>query len=362
MVIALLGDIAFLGRCSSQNNNIDFYFSELNDYLKKFDYVVGNLESPFSKEKHTFGAKSAYVCADPVDVQLLSKLHVNAVTLANNHMYDYGTEGVTLTKKLLETNNIAYFGIDGIDHKIEICGNKLSFTGFCCYSTNPLQTVPYGKNGVNEFNVQKATEKLIENSQNGFLNIFSIHAGVEHTNFPSIDTIKVARKLAKICPYIYYGHHPHVVQGIEEINNSLIAYSLGNFCFDDVYTSISTEPLVELSENNRSSIILEIKIENNRIISYKTTPIFIGKEKMTVGSSGISNEQLKEFSTALNIIDESSYNLMRNETLQAYYGKRRAQRDLSWVVKRIKLRYFKLFFTNRINAKKYVQCVKKYIN
>ena len=41
-------------------------------------------------------------------------------------------------------------------------------------------------------------------------------------------------------------HHPHVAQGIEMHKSSLIAYSLGNFCFDDVYTSVSKAPLVKL--------------------------------------------------------------------------------------------------------------------
>ena len=101
MKLALLGDVALFGCCTTPE-----YFKEISDYLSGFDYVVGNLETPFSKKKKTNGAKSAYICAEPSTVSILKQLHINAVTLANNHMFDYGEEGYELTKKLLEEAGI----------------------------------------------------------------------------------------------------------------------------------------------------------------------------------------------------------------------------------------------------------------
>lgn len=361
MKIAFLGDIAFFGKCSfNGNSNIKEYFLEVADYLEKLDYIIANLETPFSIIKKTYGAKSAYIYADPVDVNLIKLLHVDTVTLANNHLYDYGNEGALLTQKLLEVNGINFFGVNGKDFKLEKDGNKLAFLGFCCYSSNPLNAVPYGLEGVNEFNVEMVEKLMKMNAANGYLNVLAVHAGIEHINYPSLDTIKAARQLSNVAPYIYYGHHPHVVQGIEEKNGSLIAYSLGNFCFDDVFTSISKEPLVKLSKNNRSSIILEVEIENNKVKSYKTVPIYIGKDKIYLGK-GVTEDALKEYSDALNIRDENEYNIMRNKILYDYYGKRKAQRNLAWFLKRLRPRYVQLLFTNRNNAKKYAQCVKKHL-
>lgn len=361
MRIALLGDIAFFGRCSVAGNaDINKYFEEVAQHLKNFDYVVGNLETPFSVKKKTNGPKSAYICADPENVELLKKMHVDAVTLANNHMYDYGEEGCNITKQLLKDAGINYFGVNGKDLKIEKDGCKLAFSGFCCYSSNPLNTVPYGQEGVNEFNVAMVKEIMRKNAEEGYINVLAVHAGIEHVNFPSRDTIITARKFANISPYIYYGHHPHVAQGIEEYDGSLIAYSLGNFCFDDVYSSVSKEPLVKISENNRSSFILEIEIENNIIKSYLTTPIYIGTDRIIIGQ-GATVIDLKNYTKAILDMNEGDYENMRNTLISEYINGRKSLRNLMWVLKRLRPRYIKLIINAKKNAERYIYCVKQYL-
>lgn len=358
MKLALLGDIALFGRCSSKSNSdIESYFGDVSELLGNYDLVVGNLETPFSRKKRTSGAKSAYICADDVDVRLLTLLNIDALCLANNHMYDYGVEGVTLTKRLLELHKIDYFGLDGKDWRYQDGTNRIAFTGCCCYSTNPLRTVPYGKEGVNEFNVARVSEILSENSKDGFLNILSVHAGIEHVNYPSYDTIAAARKFADVAPYIYYGHHPHVAQAVESYRGSLIAYSLGNFCFDDVYSSVSgDEPLVKLTENNRSSFILEIEIVENQIVSYNTIPIYIGKDKLHVGR-GVQEDKLREYADAINRMSRLEYEQMRNKIIADRIAERASKRDIKWVIKRLRLRYVELLITNFINRRKYKACV-----
>ena len=361
MRIALLGDIALFGNISVKNNpSIGDYFSDVAYFLKKFDYVVGNLESPFSLAKKKKGAKSAYLCSDVEDVKVLKYLGVDAVTLANNHMFDYGKEGFETTKTVLNENGIAFFGTEGKQHKLIKDDNKIAFTGFCCYSTNPQQCVQNGNYGVNEYNLEKTKEILKENHKNGYLNIVAIHAGLEHVNYPSLDHIHAARQLARECTFIYYGHHPHVVQGVEKIDKSIIAYSLGNFCFDDVYASTSKKPILELSENNRSSYVLEIEIENNNILSYHTTPIYIGKDKIHVGK-GTTEDMLKKYSAPLNELSVIEYEKLRNNEITTYFGKRISQRNLIWYLKRIRLRYIRLYISNKQNLKKYKECVSKFI-
>ena len=229
MKLALLGDIAFFGKYSLPNNhNIIDNLSVLSEYLKGFDLVVGNLEVPFSEEMKTFGAKSAYICTCSENIKLLNVLGIDAVTLANNHMFDYGKEGYELTKKLLTENNIEWFGAEGKILKREFNDSKIAFSGFCCYSSNPLKCVNNGGYGVNAYNLKEVDNILKQNDLDGYLNIVSVHAGLEHINNPSKEHILAARKLARTVPYIYYGHHPHVIQGVEEYKGSLIAHSLGN--------------------------------------------------------------------------------------------------------------------------------------
>jgi poly-gamma-glutamate synthesis protein (capsule biosynthesis protein) len=110
MKIALIGDIGFFGKHSLRTNeNIYEYFEDVRKHLEQFDYVVGNLELPFLEKGKPFGAKSVNLKSVPENVKLLKHLNINVVTLANNHMFDFGQQGVDSTIELLEKNNISYW-------------------------------------------------------------------------------------------------------------------------------------------------------------------------------------------------------------------------------------------------------------
>lgn len=362
MKVALIGDVAFLGKASIRGNaNYRLYFGEVSHYLHSVDYVIGNLETPFSQKKVTYGAKSAFICADPIDAEILSYLSINAVTLANNHMFDFGKEAYELTKKILDNRNIKYFGVEGKEVKLNVFGNKIALSGFCCYSSNPQRNVPFGKYGINEYELQTVAYRIKSLSSEGYIPIIAVHAGKEHVNYPSSDTVLAARQLSQVAPFIFYGHHPHVVQGIENVNNSLLAYSIGNFCFDDIYQDNNKKPFVELTENNRSSIILEVEFEKNQIVGWKTIPIYIGKDKVYVGQ-GCSENKMNEYSSKLKNVGTLSYNDFRNAEINKYYAPRLANRNIKWVLKRLRPRYAYLLYTNYLNKKKYIRCITKQIN
>ena len=363
MKIALLGDIAFIGKYSSMNDpDISRSFGNIKNYLSQFDYIVGNLETPFSLYKKCYGAKSAFLCAAKEAVKALKFLHIDAVNLANNHIYDYGMEGLEFTRRLLEANGINYFGINGINLRKSIGNNKLAFEGFCCYSTNPQKLQKYGNYGINKYDLGGVKGRLVKNHKDGYLNIVSIHAGIEHVNYPSLDHVKASRLLADTCPYIYYGHHPHVIQGVETYNDSLIAHSLGNFCFDDVYTDTSTtKPLIELTENNRIGMVLELTIDNNQIIAWHEQGIYIGKDG-TIRLTEIG-DILKEYNEKLKHCENrfQDYESFRQQIINKRLSERKAQRNIIWVLKRLRPRYIRLVIDMKRNRKQYVDNVTKYL-
>ncbi len=362
MRIALLGDIALFGRLSYKNSkDLNYYFEDVARFLGTMDYVVGNLETPFSVKKKTSGAKSAYICSDIENIKILKSLHIKAVSLANNHMFDFGKEGYEVTKKVLSENGIDWFGTEGKEFTIEKDDCKVAFSGFCCYTSNPLRCVRYGEYGVNAYNLAKARKVLKTYDNQGYLNILAVHAGIEHVNYPSIEHIKAARLLSDVCSYVYYGHHPHVIQGVEEYNGSLIAHSLGNFCFDDVYSDTSSEPLIRLSENNRTGMILVLEVEGNRVVGWKEQLIYIPNEgKMTLidipGKLQVYNESVAHYEQ-----DIIAYNDQRDRIIRERLKERSAKRNLSWYFKRLRPRYVKILFNARRNNKLYYNNVLKYI-
>ena len=344
MRVALLGDIALFGCCSRPG-----YFNTIGDYLSSFDYVVGNLETPFSLKRKTFGAKSAYIYASPESSSILKQLNLSAVNLANNHMFDYGEEGYELTKKILAESGIEWFGTEGKELKVELDNNRIAFAGFCCYTTNPILCVKYGDYGVNAYNINKAREILQGFLLEGYLPIFSVHAGIEHVNYPSLEHILAARSLSTVGEFIYYGHHPHVIQGVEVFNGSLISHSLGNFCFDNIYTKASgNKPLIELSDNNRTGMILELTIESNAIVNWEERVIHIGEDSISLlKDSGLLSDYNVELQTCGNHMEQ--YNIMRNKIITEREDGRQAMRNLSWYVKRLKPRYLNMLLNSRRN-------------
>jgi poly-gamma-glutamate synthesis protein (capsule biosynthesis protein) len=351
MKIALLGDTALYGRYSVKNSGIYRYFSDAAEYLSGFDYVVANLETPFVESGKQKGAKSAYIAAHPANVDLIKFLGVRAVNLANNHIFDYGADGLNQTKEALASAEISYFGVDGIEIDLDSDAAQVSLLGFCSYNTNPLGMARGAKGSVNVFDTSAVRDRLLEKVRQGRLPVASVHSGVEHVHFPSLEDIAVARHLADSCNFVYYGHHPHVFQGYEERHGSLLAYSLGNFCFDDVYTSKSTEPVLRQSHSNKSGLILEIEVSDSRLASYRFTPTFLADERMEIGCDE-SLTLLRELSAGLT--DEREEYASRRERLIHEIARNwERRRDIAWYISRLNLSTARLVVDRAINRRRH---------
>ncbi|MGL1959352.1 MAG: CapA family protein [Colwellia sp.] len=355
MKVALIGDIGFFGKYSmSENANVKEYFALAAKHLSQFDYVIGNLELPLLNEGQSIGMKSAYLKSACENVSLLKYLNINVVTLANNHIFDFGYQGVDSTVKLLEKHDIHHFGFNGKD--LILADVKLALHGYCCYSTNP-----YGLNkGVNTLNLPQVEKKLKKYHKDGYLNLISVHAGLEHVNYPAYHDIQMAHQLRETCPYIYFGHHPHVLQGIELLERSLFAYSLGNFCFDDVYTEKSEQPLIKQTDNNKTSVIIELEITDGKLVSHSVTSLYMAEKQLEIGTIDI-DETIKKY-TALLSIDKKSYNKQRSKLLSKYINNRKSMRDFRWYIKRLNYQSIVILLRAKYNAWQHKRNVLRHIH
>ena len=357
MKLALLGDIGQFGRFSvNENDNLKEYFEDVSNLLSECDVVVGNLETPFSKNSKPYGAKSAHILSEPENVEILKFLNISHVNLANNHIFDFGYESYKLTQDTLSSAGIDYFGVEDKQCFVEKEGLKLAFHGYCSHNTNPQKITFSGNVGINGLDIDIVKKRMKSNHENGFFNILSIHSGQEHVNFPSIDDINMARAFSEVSPYVYYGHHPHVIQPVEKFNDSVIAYSLGNFCFSDVYTSKSEQPLIKLSENNKTGLILLIEMNNLGVVSHECVPIYMGVNKMEVGTKSTLKD-LNGFNSKLKLTEEL-YNIMRNNIINQYINSRRELRDFNWYLKRLNFGSIRQVINSKLNILKYQKHIK----
>lgn len=356
MKIALLGDIGLFGKFDvQQNKDLEYYFSDYRKQIADCDFVIGNLEVPFSKKFKEFKPKSAVLGTSPENIDTLKLLGVTHVNLANNHVGDFGKEGYELTKKVLKKAEIEFFGIEGIQSLIHYEDNKICLNGFCNMDTSPvyLYGVDNKKRGINIADVDIIEKALTKSHNEGYLNILAFHTGLEHVHLPGKEDILFCRYLAEKFNYILYGHHPHVVQGFEKHRNSNLFYSLGNFCFDDVYSKVgSTNLLVSMSEANKLGLIPILNIENNKVIEVELLWSYLGKEKMSF-IQATNNPLIDKIKSGLVGKSLSEIEKERCIALNKYQNQRKSLRNVKWYINRLNLRYAKLFLEINKNSRLY---------
>lgn len=354
MKIALLGDIAPFGRyCIAEHPEALEQLKSVSVYLSQFDFVIGNLETPFALNERPIGGKSATVKAHPDNVALLTALGVTHVSLANNHIGDFGHSAYERTKDILDKAGIGWFGTEGKQIDITHEGEKISLLGYCSFNTNPSPIVGKSAKGLNYLNVEEVLSVIKHNASNGYLSILAVHSGQEHVHMPSSHDVRFARGLASVADYIYYGHHPHVVQGHERVGGSAIFYSLGNFLFDDVYTPRDPEiPLITLSEANKTGVIGTIEIKNGKVVDSGVTPTYLGTLEVQVGNE-VPDFDMSVYDAHLTQAGTPIYDQARSTTIRAFIDGRRELRDFKWYLRRLNLNSVGIILKARKNARLY---------
>lgn len=358
MKIAFLGDIAFLGEFDkSQSDTAEEKLCWLRDKLAEFDCVIANLESPLTARKRSLVCKSMHLKADPCNVELLKYLNITAVSLANNHIADFGFKGMRDTISILERAGIEWFGAAKKSYEMRYGDNHLCFSGFCCYSANG--THYEGKEGIHLCTYEHLAEQLKRDEERGMLSVMSLHWGLEHTNFPAYEHVRMMNSLLEKHAAVVAGHHPHIVQGISKIGNSMVAYSLGNAVFDKC-VSINKKMTVELNEDNRKGFIWGVTIENNQIVGEERIGFYITRDGITAYDIG---EKLNDISAVItNISDRDEYEKRRRDQFNRVIASKFGVHDLRWLLNRLNYYAIGAKIAGSLRNRKYKKEMDRFIN
>lgn len=354
MKIALLGDIAPFGRyCLDLNQAVLSHFESLRSLLADHDLVVGNLETPFTLNERPYGWKSAHIKSHPINIRLLRYLGLTHVTLANNHIADFGPAAMMRTTSLLDEAEIEWFGLGGRQARIDRDGERIALHGVCSLNTNPSQLRAGSENELNLLDVDDVAQQMDQNMSEGFFNILAVHSGQEHVHMPSEEDIRFARALSDRFDYVYYGHHPHVLQGVEARGNSAIFYSLGNLIFDDVHTPRDTKgPLISLSDANKTGAVATVEIVDGKLHDWRLTPTYLAEDRMLVGPEVDDFDQARH-DTLLQDAGSAAYRSRRMEAITEFLSERKAKRDLQWYLRRLNINFAGMILAARRNARAY---------
>ena len=289
--LVVVGDIMlsrYVAQMINEYGDPGYAFRGVKWFLESGDIVFGNLENPITSGRE-IKVPEMVLRADPWVVSALYESGFNILSLANNHIYDFGAQGLLDTLDYLEKEAISYVGAGKnaaeayAPRFIEVNGVKLAFLAF----TDPalITHINFSQEGpsIGFLDSGKVVSSVSKAAENADFTVVYFHGGKEYASEPEETIINLAHLAIDSGADLVLGSHPHVVQKVEQYQGKFIFYSLGNFIFDQLW-----------SQETRESIIAKISISENRVEKIEFLPVFINDECFPVPLSGEKGQELTE--------------------------------------------------------------------
>ena len=238
----------------------EYFFQNVKSIFEADDLTIANNEGTFTesydREDKTFAFKAPASFAG-----IYSCSSVEAVNTANNHSHDYGEQSFQDTMDALDAEGIVHFGYDETA-VMDVKGVKVGLIGI--YELNDHLE----RKQQLEDNINKVKDEGAE------LVIVIFHWGNEKETVPDSNQTTLGRLAIDLGADLVCGHHPHVLQGVEEYRGKNIVYSLGNFCFggnsspSDMDTMIFQQTFTITNDGVQDDNVTNISDYNN----YQPTP------------------------------------------------------------------------------------------
>ena len=286
-----------------ENNSFNEIFGDVIKYTSQADYSIVNLEAPVVENN-----------ASPIDkcgpnlrctsnaVKAIKYAGFNMVTLANNHFYDFGDQGVIDTILTCEKENIDYVGggkniveASRILYK-DIKGLKFAFIN-CCEHEFSIATNETG--GSNPINPIKQFYAITEAKKQADKIIVIVHGGHEHYQLPSPRMKELYRFFIDAGADVVINHHQHCYSGYEIYNECPIFYGLGNFCFD-----------YKIKKDSIWNEGYAVMLSFNEKLEFELCPYIQGNDKPGVEFL-VKNEDIVKFKEKINSLN----NIINNDSL-----------------------------------------------
>lgn len=239
----------------------DCFSENLLETMQESDLVIMNNEFIYMEEGRSAAlpGKDYTFRAEPEAVELLEVFGVDAVTLANNHVYDYGETGLLDTMQYLSEAGIPYVGAGAdLDEASKILyyvanGRKIAIVA----ASQIEKTFQYTKEATETsagvfktLNPDKFLRVIEFADANSDYVIVVPHWGTEGTLYPDASQRMLAEQFVRAGADVIVGGHPHRLQGATYVESVPVAYSLGNFWFSDgtLYTTVAQVKIADDGE------------------------------------------------------------------------------------------------------------------
>lgn len=264
--VLFLGDAMF-DRSLRTKGERDGYKSILapsEGMLRSFDLLVFNLEGPITdapsvSEGSGIGTPENYTFTFAPAVADLLGTFETAVSLGNNHILNFGAEGVLSTREHLVRAGVSFFGAPGYpDEKtrvVDVAGERLALVAYNEFDGDDFQAT---------LNAVSAA------AAEGYPTIVYAHWGEEYKTTPSTWMRERASAFVRAGALLVVGAHPHVVIPAEYIAGVPVYYSLGNFVFDQYW-----------ERGVRCGLALEVLVSAGQVSVVREIPVSLRQDRTT---------------------------------------------------------------------------------
>ena len=220
--------------------NFGKMFEYIKPILKKYDLKYCNQESTIGGSVLGISGYPAFNSPDEIGDELVN-IGFNLISLANNHALDKGMDAVLYSNSYWKGKNVITAGAysskeERDDIKVyEQNGIKYVFLAYTTLSNNKVPNDYI----INMYSAERIKNDIDQIKDKVDVIIVSMHWGEEYTNTPTDSQKQIAEYLSDLGVDVIIGSHPHVVQPIEYINDTLVIYSLGNFISNQLSVNLN---------------------------------------------------------------------------------------------------------------------------
>ena len=288
--LAAVGDLLLTTKRgeTSPGRGLEALSDEVRDVLTTCDIVLANLECTLPGREMV--PTEPRVFTTEAQIRTLQDAGINVVTLGNNHTFDSFDEEFQHTIDILEHLDIKWCGAGFSLNEayqpviVKVNGISIAIIGMVDASSGMNRFAGESTSGVAPLEMNQLCRHISTLRTQVDHIIISPHWGDERFRFPSPQQIKQAHAFADSGASLILGHHPHVLQGMENYQGTTIAYSLGNFFANHVYWD--NGDFLTWNRFERTGCILIAELDRTGIHNVQQIPIFDDGTTIRIEKSG----------------------------------------------------------------------------
>ena len=304
-------------------NNSSNLWGDSIELFKKSDLAIINLEAPLTKAVEPIIKTGPNMKLSPACISALTCAEINIATLANNHIRDYGDQGIEDTLITCKENGVDVVGAgknltDASKTLFKaVKGKTIAIVNF---AENEWASANNSQFGANPMDIVENTRQIQSAKEKADVVLVIIHGGHEHYQYPSPRMVKEYRFYAEQGATMVIGHHPHCISGYEVHEDVPIFYSLGNLFF----------PKETKFEKWFEGMLLSVNISDDADLEWSLIPYEQNKSGAYI--SLLKNEKKETFEKELNKINQVIADPDSLEKMWSNYSSEKVTKYLSFLI------------------------------